>query len=348
MITPDEAEEVLRERLMAAQPGETASVGTDLAAGGALLPLFDEAAWEGDTRTVATTLRSIAPSHDRVALDAYLACALTGLDSQQYQYISLLSDTINSICAAQGIELYEPRKVTDPSHHPEVDASDVFRIDRDRVVTSDLLVVLSHHPSFGAGQELDFAYNAMVPIIVIVPSDRKLSRMVSGIPGLVIQISYTEPEQLRGELARQLELIRPLLVQRKLQFAKHDVNIVGDRIRRARESAGLTRAELAAASTPEAPITEGLLAHWEEASDRESNLSLIQLREIAVLLNVTVAELVEPNLDGLYLSFVNSLLDSADQEIAARWGRYTSADRQRIVLRLIERFGIELGIDDVR
>jgi transcriptional regulator with XRE-family HTH domain len=214
------------------------------------------------------------------------------------------------------------------------------------VVNSDLLIVLSHHPSFGAGQELDFAHNAMVPIIVIVPSGKKLSRMVGGIPGLVIQVDYMEPEDLRIELNRQLEIIRPLLVQRKLQFAKHDVNVVGDRIRLVREASRLTRAELAQASSEEAPITESMLAHWEESSDRESNLSLIQLREIAVLLNVSVAELVEPNLDAMYLSFVNSLLESADEKVAARWGAYSNEDRKRIVLRLLERFGIELGVDN--
>ncbi|MDQ1076213.1 MULTISPECIES: hypothetical protein [Microbacterium] len=350
MIDPEDADLAMSQHFDLISPPEKklnakpSDLNLDLVQGH---PVADE--------TVATTLRSIAPASHGVALDAYLACALTGLNDEQYEHISLLSDRISMICGERDISLYQPRLFTDPVHNPDISAHDVFRLDRDKVVASDLLIVLSHHASFGAGQELDFAHNAMVPIIIIAPSTKRVSRMVTGIPGLVVKIEYTDPEHLRDELSRQLDVLRPLLVQRHLQFSRHRVNVIGERIRQAREAAGLTRAELALSSqslpgdASVNAIAESMVQHWEESTDSQSNLSVIQLREIAVLLNVSAAELIEPNIEGLYLSFVNSLFESAaSDDIAARWGQYSTKDKKRLIMRLLERFGIELGLSDDR
>src|SRR5665213_856862 len=137
MITPEEADALLDEQFNLSDPSElrgTAHRGRKSSEGGASLELLLDQQNASVEPTVGDALRAISPTQDRLDLNAYLACALTGLDSEQYKYMALLSDTIASVCAGHGIDLYEPRKVTDPNQHPDVEPSDVFQIDRNRVV----------------------------------------------------------------------------------------------------------------------------------------------------------------------------------------------------------------------
>lgn len=276
-----------------------------------------------------------------VSLTGYLACALTGLDDLQRKYVFQVSDAVAIECQAQGIELYEPRKVTDPNFNSDIQDTKVFEIDRDRVLNSDVLIFLSHFPSVGAGQELDFAYNAMIPIIVVYHSDARVSRMVTGIPGLIVKIPYSEPEQLRELLRNEIETLKPILQMRRLAFNSNDDNIVGNRIRQAREALLLTRAEIERASKGRGHITESLLKKWEESTDREFNPSLLQLRELAFLLRTNVATLVEPDMTAVHLSFINSLYDKMDDKTAARWKATSTDDRKRLLTRLIERLIVD-------
>lgn len=284
-----------------------------------------------DAPNALVPLRS-RPAH--TPLDAYLASALTGLNEIQRQLVFHLSDTVGVICGELDIDLYEPRKKTDPVHHQSVADSDVFHIDRERVISSDLLIYLAHHPSTGAGEELDFAYNAMVPIVVVSHSNSRVSRMVTGIPGLVITVNYDEPEELRALLRETLLGLRPQLVQRKLAFSDYDVNIVGDRIRKLRESQGLTRDQLVAATSTRFQISREMLTRLEESTDRTANPSLVVLRELATALKTSVADLVEPDLQEVILTTLTSWV--ADRQ-AARFGDMSVRDRNKILRRLLLR-----------
>lgn len=286
-----------------------------------------------ETETTAEVL-ALRASASRPPLDAYLACALTGLNEEQRQLVFQLSDAVATVCAELDIDLYEPRKQTDPVHHASVPDSDVFHIDRERVLGSDLLVFLSHYPSTGAGEELDFAFSAMVPIVVITHSSSRVSRMVTGIPGVVVTVAYQEPEELRTRLRETLLQMRPQLVQRKLSFSDYDTNIVGDRMRQLRETQGMTREDVARASSKRSPISPEMLARFEQSSDKDANPSLLQLREIATALRTTVSELVEPDLEEIILATLSSWV--ADRQ-AARFGNVTVRDRNKLLRRLLLR-----------
>ena len=268
-------------------------------------------------------------------LDAYLACALTGLDHDQRSLVFQLSDTVSQVCAGVGIDLYEPRKNTDPVHHADVEDSDVFKLDREKVLQSDLLIHLSHYPSTGSGEELDFAYSALLPMIVISRSDDRVSRMITGIPSFSVHIKYTEPEELRYSLEACLLRMRPILQERKAAFAEHDRNIVGDRIRTIRQSLGLTREDVFKA-VPH--LTVETLEQLEDQTDRVANPTLLQLRELATVLKTTVAELVEPNLSH---SIVMELSDWLEGRQAARRG-VSPDDRKRIMRLFLKRMMDEL------
>ena len=98
-----------------------------------------------DSQDESTQLRLFRPSDTPLPLSAYLACALTGVDADQRSLVFQISDSLSQICKKHSIDLYEPRKSTDPVHHPDMEDSEVFRKDRERVLGSDLLVFLGGH-----------------------------------------------------------------------------------------------------------------------------------------------------------------------------------------------------------
>lgn len=287
-----------------------------------------------------TQLVLFQPHAAPLPLDAYLASALTGLTGDQRNLIFQISDAIAVICKDLGIELYEPRKKTDPVHHAEVSDAEVFRTDRERVLNSDLVIHLCHFPSTGSGEELDFAHTALVPIILVSHGETRVSRMISGIPSMKLHITYTEPEQLRAELRDRLAEIRPVLEERKLAFSKYDANIVGENIRRLREARGITREDVANATRY---ITIDVLQQIEESTDKTSNPSLTHLRALAAALSTTVADLVEPDLSERLVGMLNEWMAGRE---AARFAGITNRDRNRILRRVLYRVIDSLDRDE--
>ena len=264
-------------------------------------------------------------------LKAYLACALTGLTPEERKIMFELSAIVAETCREHDIDLYEPHKHTDPVRHDGISADTVFKLDRERVLGADLLIHLCHHPSTGAGEELDIASNALVPLILISHSETRVSRMVRGIPSFKLEIKYTDHDNLEYQLKGCLTEVRPILEQRKLAFAEYEVNVVGNNIRSLREDLGLTREEVAS-NAPH--LTIETLRQIEESVDRLSNPSLIQLREIATILKTTVADLVEPDLNERLMA---TLQDWIVGKRAARFPGLSIKDRNKLVRRMLLR-----------
>ncbi|MDX3752734.1 helix-turn-helix transcriptional regulator [Streptomyces sp. AK08-02] len=225
-------------------------------------------------------------------LDAYLASALTGLDDDQRKYLFEISDAVATTCAGNNVRLYEPRKVTDPVHHTTVPDVEVFRTDRRRVINSDLLIYLAHHPSTGAGQELVFAQEAIVPILVVAHMDTRISRMVTGIPGPLTLVRYDTLTCLTERLEQEILDLQPKLLQRRIALAELEQPRVGTHIRELREARNMTHRQVAESTRIPNAFTPEQLRQWEQSSDRLNNLSLTQLQEIASALSVSIKDLV--------------------------------------------------------
>jgi transcriptional regulator with XRE-family HTH domain len=282
---------------------------------------------EAEQRSLILFQRRPSP----LRLEAYLASALSGLTDEQRKLIFGLSDLVARVCANQDINLYEPRRATDPINHPLVPPQSVFRTDRERVLASDLVIHLCHFPSTGSGEELDIAYSSLIPTVLISHSSCRVSRMVTGIPQFKVEIKYADRDDLEVELTARLAEIRPILEQRKMAFSEYNVNLVGDKIRSLREELGLTREEVAAA-VPH--LTEEALSQIEESVDRISNPTLLQLRQIATVLKTTVADLVEPDLGE---RMVVALEEWVESRQAARFQAISVRDRNRIIRRVLLR-----------
>lgn len=273
----------------------------------------------------------------QLSLRAYLASALSGLDETERQLIFTLSDMVSMVCAEHGIDLYEPRKNTDPVHHAHIDDSSVWVLDKERVLESDLVIHLAHHPSTGAGEELAYAEGNLIPIMLISHAGTRVSRMVTGIPSIEIHLRYTEPDELREELGRRLIEIRPLLEQRRLALGE-DQNVVGEKVRQLRETLGLTREDVATA----AGISSDELVHLEQSPDRVANWTLTKLRVVATVLRTTVADLIEPDLGEQLAGVIDDWVHGRE---AARFPGMSPQDQKRLVWTLLGRVRDEFDPD---
>ena len=259
-------------------------------------------------------------------LNAYLASGLTGLTNHERAQLVQVSEVIDTVCKGLEIDLFEPRLATDPVDHPDVSAEEVFANDREQVLGSDLVIHIADYPSTGAGEELDLASGALVPIVIVAQGNSRVSRMVLGIPALKLIITYGNLDDLRVELRERLTEIRPILEERKLVFSQFDKNMVGNKVKISREDSYLTREEVATHSGD--ILTAERIREIEGNSDKLSNPTLAELRTLATVLKTTVADLVEPDLGERMIALLQEwMLDGVE----SRYG--ISDNDQRIVLR---------------
>ena len=331
MVKPEDVEGALNEHFEQITLGDFKERYNKSTGGNAALQQWVPT--DATTRDVILTQMEAAP----LPLNAYLASALTGLSDDEREHLFAVSDLATSVCEELGIEVYEPRNSTDPVIHPDVPSGEVFEKDRQRVLSSDLVIHIADFASTGAGEELDFALAALIPIVLISRGDSVVSRMVLGIPALKLHVTYHTLDELKVELRQRLSEIRPILEERKLSFSEFDNNIVGNKVRLLREQACLTREELA--SNLDGLITVDRLRAIEDSNDKVSNPSLLELRSLSALLKTTVADLVEPDLSERIYVLLQEWLDG---RVAARYGMSRN-DRNKIISRILLRV-----IDDLQ
>lgn len=274
------------------------------------------------------TIQRTSPSP--LPLNAYLACALTGLNDTERDNMFRTSDIIAEVCRRFDFALFEPRKHTDPVLNSDVTAFDVYSQDKSKVHDADLLIHLCHHPSTGSGEELEFARAALIPILLVTPEAVKISRMILGIPSLLIEVNYRTPDDLQTQLANALLEFRPVIEARKLAFSDYRANVVGQKIIELRQQQGLTREDVAKASHK---ITVSRLSEIESSHDLEGNPSLVELREIASMLKTTVSELVEPN----FAEQVFSQLKAWSEGRQAARNHVSEEDQKKMLKALLHR-----------
>ena len=325
MVNPNEAHKVLQGHFSQLTPSEFEDGRKKYAGLDDVPTSLTASVVEGDGLILFQ--REPAP----LQLNAYLATALTGLEESARKSLFGVSDIVGSVCSELDIDLYQPRQHTDPVSHPDVSAEDVHGLDRERVLNSDLLIHIADHPSTGAGEELDFASNALVPVILISHGESRVSRMVTGIPAFKLIVEYTDVRELQEELRRLLMEIRPILEERKLVFAEFDQNIVGNKVRILRQDLLLTREDIVSASN--SLMTTSRLKQIEESTDKTSNPSLLEMRTLAALLKTTVADLAEPDLSERIFGVLQEWMSG---KVAARY-LMSDNDQRRVIRRILYR-----------
>lgn len=257
-------------------------------------------------------MTTAAPYH------AYMATALTGLERAAKIGVIFISDCVANICKQNGIDLYEPRKSTDPVNNATIQDHTVYLLDREKVTMSDLVIVLCEFPSFGAGQEIEIAGNAAVPLILLAMSDKKPSRMVTGTPVYKVKVEFSDPDDLCKELDRALKEIKPHLEERRKKLEAMPIpRELGKRVKTLRKQRQLDPAELA----KEIGVTEQFIKNLEEASTPITNLSLIHLSSLAYALEVPFYQLF------------GEVADTGEPipKVAVLWARKKGLSREKLL-----------------
>jgi transcriptional regulator with XRE-family HTH domain len=151
-------------------------------------------------------------------------------------------------------------------------------------------VIFCDHPSFGVGQEAEIAANAGVPILLFYGKGTQVSRMLRGVPASIIgQIEYSDLDDLEAKAERFFQQKKTQLAfSRQNRDRQYQVR-VGRRVRLCRESAGLSLEQLA----DQADVAKEQVEALETRPEQQSNFSLVNLRRIARVLDVSPAELMK-------------------------------------------------------
>jgi len=227
---------------------------------------------------------------DEIPLRSYFACALTRVGKESEQRTQEVTLAIREAVESNGFVMYAPGEHTHPSGAPNLSAAEVYWIDRERVASSDLLIIHADEPSFGVGQEAEIAANAGVPIVIFHSKGLNISRMLRGIAGRVmLQIEFSDVIDLQKKAnAFFKENKSRLRLSRKSREREYNLRL-GNRIRDARRSVGLSTKQLEDRSSVNKELIEAL----ESRPEQQANISLINLRRLARALSMSPAELLK-------------------------------------------------------
>ncbi len=121
---------------------------------------------------------------------AYVSGPLTGIDN--LESLKKFYVDIARVCAGEKIDAYVPHLFTDPVKNPAMTARDVYEIDREKVVSSDLVIAYVGAPSLGVGIEIEIACENNVPVLLLMENAAQVSRMARGNPGVAAEIRFQD------------------------------------------------------------------------------------------------------------------------------------------------------------
>lgn len=269
-------------------------------------------------------------------LMAYFASALTGLTKKQKREIAALDQKIDEICnsyKSYSVALYRPRMNTDPVENPDVSNRDVYEIDRERVVTADLLILATIFPSLGAGMELQLAHQSCKSIILLKKEGQPLSRMVLGCPVRMEIVEYTRLTELTGKVTKAMDRLLPLVAQTSLPDLRppgDSPDDFGSRLASLRDQRKFSQADLAKMVGVDTAYIESM----ETKPEQITNPSLTVIRRLARALRVEETYLVTGcvvplhQTDPVFREHYDALrtlaeeTDMPEREFESLWGRH--------------------------
>jgi len=134
----------------------------------------------------------------------YVSGALSDVSADiRPQYIEFY-EAIGRMVTSIGLTPYVPHQNTDPVRHKDVTPAEVDMIDRTAVTSSILVVAVADNPSLGVGIEVEMAYHARKPVVLLCHCDRiaerRISRLIRGNPSVIHEIIYGDRDGAITEL----------------------------------------------------------------------------------------------------------------------------------------------------
>jgi len=139
----------------------------------------------------------------------YISGALTSTTEEELAVLRSFYERLGEVCAESGLGAYIPHQVSDPLRAKSLTPRDVDRLDREAVTACCLVIAYVGRVSFGVGIEIEMAYHANKPVVLLCEREtidaRRLSRLVRGNPAVAREIVFghhaSAIEQLRVFLA---------------------------------------------------------------------------------------------------------------------------------------------------
>ncbi len=99
-------------------------------------------------------------------------------------------EEIGKLCIRVGKNPYIPHLYTDPKKNANVTPYEVYKTDKSKIISSDLIIAYIGLPSLGVGMELAYAEDRNIPIILMYEKNKQISRFPRGIPTVIKEISF--------------------------------------------------------------------------------------------------------------------------------------------------------------
>ncbi|HWQ99370.1 MAG TPA: XRE family transcriptional regulator [Candidatus Methylomirabilis sp.] len=139
----------------------------------------------------------------------YISGALSDMEDTERARLRMFYEWVGAVCEEYGFSAYLPHRFSDPALHRNKSPQDVDRIDRTAVTLSYLVIAYVGMPSLGVGIEIEMAFHAYKPVVLLFEKERmdqrRVSRLVRGNPSVWHEIPFTDHE----DAIRQLKEFLP-------------------------------------------------------------------------------------------------------------------------------------------
>lgn len=133
----------------------------------------------------------------------YISGALTGIENPES--LKAFYEAIASLGHKLGLPTYVPHLNTDPLLNPDITPRQVFDLDKNQVIDSDLVIAYVGYPSLGVGMELAYAEMHDIPSVLLYERGKNISRFARGIPTAIAEIQFNDYDDALEQLKHCLE-----------------------------------------------------------------------------------------------------------------------------------------------
>ena len=137
----------------------------------------------------------------------YICGPLTGLDEDKGKKLRRFYEEIADLCEELfGVRAFVPHEHYDPIANPNATPEEINHIEREQVTKKSLcLIAVADEDSWGGGIEVEMAWNAWVPVILVSHVDKRVSRLLRGNPSILKEVKYFGTDDALDKIAEALE-----------------------------------------------------------------------------------------------------------------------------------------------
>ena len=136
----------------------------------------------------------------------YICGPLTELTPQIREAVKEFYTRLADLCERiLGVRAFVPHEHYDPITHAHFTPQDVDQAERHLVCKeTSLLIVVAIEPTWGGGIEVEMAHRSDVPVIIVQPSYKTVSRLLRGNPAVRHIIEYSDFHDAECQLEARL------------------------------------------------------------------------------------------------------------------------------------------------